>query len=65
VTTRLRLLLDQSPEPQYAIAGKLQIHPTTLSEYANGKKVPHWRHQLLLAKYFNLKHESELMETVD
>jgi transcriptional regulator with XRE-family HTH domain len=65
MTTRLRILLDQDPLPQYVIAGKLQIHPTTLSDYANGKTAPSWRHRLLLAKYFKLKHESELMEDVD
>ena len=65
MTTRLRILLDQDPLPQYVIAGKHQIHPTTLSDYANGKKAPDWRHRLLLAKYFQLKTEEELLEEVE
>ena len=65
MTTRLRTLLDKDPLPQNAIAGKLLIHPTTLSDYANGKTVPSWQHRLLLAKYFGLKHEDELLEEVE
>lgn len=62
---RLRYLLDHSPVPQYVIAGELGIHPTSLSDYANGKKIPGWRHRLLLCNYFGLIRESDLLEPVD
>lgn len=36
--TRLLFKLQQIPEPNYVIAAAMKIHPTTLSDYARGKK---------------------------
>ncbi len=41
-------------EPQWKVAVACGIHPTALSLYVAGKRVPHARHALALAEYFGV-----------
>jgi transcriptional regulator with XRE-family HTH domain len=56
--------LNDEPVRAYQIAGHLGIHPTTLSEYANGKKQLPWQHRRIIARYFDVP-ESSLDEVIE
>jgi transcriptional regulator with XRE-family HTH domain len=50
--TNLKVKLLQDDIPAWQIAAKVGIHPSTLSEYALGKKEIKAKHLRALAKYF-------------
>jgi transcriptional regulator with XRE-family HTH domain len=51
--TRLMLKLQQIEQPNYQIAAAANIHPTTLSEYARGKKPISAKHLVSLCRLFS------------
>lgn len=51
--TKLRALIQADPRPQYQIAASAGIHPTTLSQYANGEKSFTQKNLAKLCKEFN------------
>ena len=50
--TNLKVKLLQDDIPAWQIAAKVGIHPSTLSEYALGKKEIKAKHLRALARYF-------------
>ena len=52
--TKIRKLLLSDPRPAYKIAPEIGIHPSTLSNYALGRKevLPH--HLIKLCRYYQL-----------
>lgn len=51
--TRLRVLILSDGRPAYQIAASAGIHPTTLSQYANGQKAFTQKNLAKLCKEFN------------
>jgi transcriptional regulator with XRE-family HTH domain len=57
--TRLKMLLLDADQPQYQVAAKCGIHPSTLSDYALGKE-PSVDHLRALCKYFKCRQQDIL-----
>lgn len=64
VITRLMLKLQQIEQPNYQIAAAANIHPTTLSLYARGKKPISAGHLVSLCRLFQCEAE-ELIGNVE
>lgn len=47
-------LLEASGRPDWEVAAAVGIHPTQLSFYKCGKRIPHDRHAGWLAAYFGV-----------
>ena len=62
--TRIRKLLITGELPAYKVAAEVGIHPSTLSQYALGRKevLPH--HLIKLCKYYNLNPD-EILGYID
>jgi transcriptional regulator with XRE-family HTH domain len=55
--TRLLFKLQQIPEPNYVIAASMGIHPTTLSNYARGRKPISPKHLEQICRTFECEPE--------
>lgn len=60
--TKLRLKLSQISEPNYVIAAMAHIHPTQLSDYAQGKKPLSAKHLVALCQLFKCDPEEIIGE---
>jgi transcriptional regulator with XRE-family HTH domain len=59
----LRLRASEYPGPQYVLAARCGIHPTTFSEYCRGTRVPSNRHLAAMAEVLGCPAE-ELLEQI-
>lgn len=60
VISKLMLKLQSISRPNYKIAAALDIHPTTLSLYARGKKDISAQHLIAMCKFFECEPEDIL-----
>lgn len=62
--TKLMLKLQSISRPNYKIAAALDIHPTTLSLYARGKKDISAAHLVSMCRFFECEPEDLLGDIV-
>lgn len=55
VTTRLSVLLDAAPDPDWVTAGLCGIHPSSLSRYRAGTRSMPMKHAQVLAAHLGVE----------
>lgn len=63
--TKLRSLLIKSNIPQYQVAARMGLHPSTLSAYSLGKESIKPYHLVQICQYFQLEPEDVIGYTYE
>jgi transcriptional regulator with XRE-family HTH domain len=63
--TAIARLVDVSGHPDWEVGAACGIHPSTLSRYRSGERVPHARHVVRLCEYLNVTEAMLLGDEAD